>query len=320
MIVRCEPICKASVLVDNFRLYIAVVEQGSFSKAAKKLGITQPTVSKQIDRLEEKLGSKLFKRSTRKLLLTAGGERYFERATEIDALVRAAEQEVRHISNKDQSILRIATSPALATNVLPTVLKQLTRAHPSARYQLRVHDTSALGYYQQNFELEYDLFIREGESAEKNMSFRPLGDVPLGLYASPEYIREHGSPSSLADLSANHRCISTRMGRANPWMEKILGDLSVQSWEWGLTSNEGISLVAYAEAGLGVLFLAEYLVRSALEAGTLVKLDIELGLQYIPVIALYRREYLTPLARQCLDLLIEYMEAEYPRQLKGRAR
>ena len=93
--------------MDNYKLYITIVEQGSFSKAAEKLGITQPTVSKQIDRLEDKLGCQLFKRSTRKLLLTAAGERYYERAIEIDALVMAAEHEIRHISSHESSLLRI---------------------------------------------------------------------------------------------------------------------------------------------------------------------------------------------------------------------
>ena len=304
--------------MDNYRLYIAIVEQGSFSKAAEKLGITQPTVSKQIDRLEEKLGSQLFKRSTRKLILTAAGERYYERAREIDALVKATEHEIRHISNQDESILRIATSPALATHVLPPVFEQLSKQHPEARFHLRVEDTTPAGYYQRHFELEYDLFIREGEGAESNMSARPLGEVPLGFYASPQYLKQHGTPASIGELTGQHRCLGTRVDRGNPWIEKMLGDIPFQSWEWELTSNEGMCLVAFAEAGLGILFLTEHLVEGSLERGTLVRLEFDADLHTMPVTALYRREYLTPLARECLDLLIEHMEAKYPRTLPPR--
>ncbi len=302
--------------MDNYRLYITIVEQGSFSKAAEKLGITQPTVSKQIDRLEDRLGSQLFKRSTRKLILTAAGERYYERAREIDALVTATEHEIKHISNVDESLLRIATSPALATHVLPAVFEKLTRTHPEARFHLRVEDTTPSGYYQRNFELEYDLFVREGEGAESNMSARPLGEIPLGFYASPNYLKEYGTPSTLEELTRDHRCIGARMSQANPWIEKMLGDLPVQTWEWELTSNEGLCLVAHAEAGLGILFLSQYMVESALKRGTLVELDVGQELHRMPVTALYRREYFTPLARQCLDLLIEYMEEKYPRDLR----
>jgi LysR family transcriptional regulator, regulator for bpeEF and oprC len=301
--------------VDNYRLYITIVEQGSFSKAAEKLGITQPTVSKQIDRLEEKLNSQLFKRSTRKLILTAAGERYYERAIEIDALVKATEHEIRHISNEDDSLLRVATSPALAADVLPAVFDKLYRNHPEARYYLRVEDTTPSGYYQRHFELEYDLFIHEGEGAESNMSARPLGEIPLGFYASPQYLKEHGEPSTLLEITSSHRCIGTRMERANPWIQKMLGDLPVMSWEWELTSNEGLCLVTHAEAGLGILFVAHHLVNAAVERGTLVKLNIDHELQKMPVTALYRREYLTPMARECLDLLIEYMDVKYPRDL-----
>ncbi|MGI9294759.1 MAG: LysR family transcriptional regulator [Pseudomonadales bacterium] len=301
--------------MDNYRLYITIVEQGSFSKAAEKLGITQPTVSKQIDRLEEKLSSQLFKRSTRKLILTAAGERYYERAKEIDALVKATEHEIRHISIQDDSVLRIATSPALAAQILPPVLEKLSRKHPEARFHLLVEDTTPSGYYQRHFELEYDLFIREGEGAESNMSARPLGDIPIGFYASPEYLKEHGTPTCLADIGKGHRCMGTRVNRSNPWIEKTVGDLPLETWDWELTSNEGACLVAYAEADMGILFLSDHLVHDALERRTLVKLDIEEELHHMPVTALYRREYLTPMARECLDLLIEHMDVEYPRKM-----
>lgn len=302
--------------MDNYKLYITIVEQGSFSKAAEQLGITQPTVSKQIDRLEEKLDSQLFKRSTRKLILTAAGEHYYERAKEIDSLVRLTEHEVRHVSNEDESTLRIATSPALASAVLPPVFEKLYRIHPEARFRLQVDDATTTGYYQRNFGLEYDLFIREGEGAESNMSARPLGEIPLAFYAAPSYLEQHDTPTTLAEITANHRMIGTRIARTNPWIEKILGDFSTMSWEWELTCNDGSCLIAHAEAGLGVLFVSDHLAEAAVHRGSLIKLDIDHELQTMPVTALYRREYLTPMARKCLDLLIEYMDVTYPRNLQ----
>ncbi len=301
--------------MDNYKLYITIVEQGSFSKAAEQLGITQPTVSKQIDRLEEKLGTQLFKRSTRKLILTAAGERYYERAKEIDALVRATEQEIRHISHKDEAILRLATSPALAGTVLPDVFKPLAKAHPEARFHLIVEDTTQSTYYQRNFELEYDLFLREGEGAESNMSARPLGDIPLGFYASPQYLQQHGAPESIAELNEKHRCLLGRMDRSNPWVEKMVGDLPFK-WDWEISSNLALCLVSHAEEGLGILFVAQHLVQRALDRGALVEVKLDIEFPTMPVTALYRREYLSPLARDCLDLLIEHMEAKYPRNIQ----
>lgn len=300
--------------MDNYKLYITIVEQGSFSKAAEQLGITQPTVSKQIDRLEDKLGSQLFKRSTRKLILTAAGERYYERAKEIDELVKATEREIRHISSKDESILRLATSPALASAVLPDVLGPLSAKHPEARFNLIVEDTTQAGYYQRNFELQYDLFVREGEGAESNMSARPLGEIPLGFYASPQYLKQHGTPGSVAELSEKHRCLLGRMDRSNPWVEKIVGEIPFK-WDWEITSNLAMCLVTHAEAGLGVLFVAQHLAEASVERGSLVEIELDIELPTMPVTALYRREYLTPLARDCLDTLIEHMEAKYPRDL-----
>ena len=169
-------------------------------------------------------------------------------------------------------------------------------------------------YYQRNFELEYDLFIREGEGAESNMSARPLGDVPLGFYASPKYLQEYGHPRSISELNDNHRCLLGRMDRSNPWVDKMLGDLPFQ-WDWEIISNLTVCLISHAEEGLGVLFVAQHLVQRALERGTLVEVKLDIDLPKMPVTALYRREYLSPLARDCLDLLIKHMEENYPREL-----
>ena len=158
--------------MDNYRLYITIVEQGSFSKAAEKLGITQPTVSKQVDRLEEKLDSQLFKRSTRKLILTAAGERYYERAREIDALIKATEHEVRHISSTDESILRISTSPALATHILPPVPSFY---HRPKSIQDIIDQT--IGKIFDYMDIRHDLFQRWGEDASTGQRIHPLTRV-----------------------------------------------------------------------------------------------------------------------------------------------
>jgi DNA-binding transcriptional LysR family regulator len=298
--------------MNNYKLFITIVSEGSFSKAAEKLGITQPTVSKQIDRLEEKLGGQLFKRSTRKLLLTAAGERYFERAQEIDAIERATENEVRRIATANDSLLRINTSRAIAAEILPSVLMELKNKHPQARFHLLTEEANSTAYYQHSFALDYDLFIREGEPAESSMNARLLARVPQGFYASPQYLAEHGVPTSVESLSKDHFCLGVRLSRANPWLEKMLGDFAVENLDWLMTGNDSASIVPQAEAGLGVVFVTQNLVESALARGTLVALDIGIELATMPITALYRKDYFTPLARECLDLLIEHMGNRYP--------
>lgn len=299
--------------MDTYRLYITIVEQGSFNRAAEKLGITQPTVSKQIDRLEEKLGVQLFKRSTRKLILTPAGKQFYKRAIEIDKLASETEHELKHMAGQGESILRIAASLSVATRVLPTVLKKLSSRHPEARYRLYM-DEAVGPYFQQDFKLEYDLFIREGEAIESNLSARRLADIPLGFYASPEFLSNNHTPTSLQDMLDHSPCIGVNFIKSGEWGKKLTPDLQNLGWDLRLTGNEGLSLVPHAEAGLGILVSAKHMVQPALDRGTLVELDINHSMQKLPLTALYRREYLSPLARECLDLLIEQLEQQYPRE------
>jgi DNA-binding transcriptional LysR family regulator len=298
--------------MDTYRLFITIVEQGSFNKAAEALGITQPTVSKQIDRLEEKLGVQLFKRSTRKLLMTSAGERFYARAREIDKLIVTTEHEIRHMSEKDDSMLRVATTMSVANRFLPEVFAELSRRHPNARLRLYIDETIGV-YYQQDFKLEHDLFIREGEAIESNMSARKLAEVPLGFYASPSFIANNKIPDNIEELANSGMCLSTRMTKSDSWEKKLSPELLNLDWNFRLIGNEGISVAVYAEAGLGVILAAEHLVLPQLKRGTLLRLPIEHNMQKLPLTALYRREYLSPLARECLDLLIEHTEKIYPR-------
>ncbi|MRI32816.1 hypothetical protein EOPP23_07440 [Endozoicomonas sp. OPT23] len=295
--------------MDIYHLFTTIVELGSFNKAAEKLGTTQPTVSKKIDKLEAQLDTHLFRRSTRHLMLTSAGEQFYERSKEIINLVDLTEKEVRRVASDDDNILRIATSASIADAFLPDVLSELKKRHPDASFRLEV-DATTPEYYQREFQLKYDLFIRQGEGAESNMSSRRLANIPLRYYASPGYLEEFGHPEDIDDLQSNHRFVGTRMNRSNRWVEKMSAPAEHYQIEHTLLTNHSTSLVSHAEAGLGVILAPEHLVKKAVARETLLKLDVDVDIAPMPVSALYRREYITPLARECLDLLIDRM-AEY---------
>lgn len=295
--------------MDIYQLFTTIVEQGSFNKAAEKLGTTQPTVSKKVDKLEEQLDAKLFRRSTRHLMLTSAGEQFYERSKEIINLVDLTEKEVRRVASDDDNVLRIAASASIADAFLPKVLSELKKRHPEVNFRLEI-DTGMPEYYQREFQLKYDLFIRQGEGAESNMSSRRLANIPLNYYASPGYLSEFGYPESLNDLLDNHRFVGTKMNPGNRWIQKMSAPESHYRLNYTLLTNNSISLVAQAEGGVGVILAPEHLVNRSVQQESLIRLDVEFDIAPMPVSALYRREYITPLARECLDLLIEEM-AEY---------
>lgn len=296
--------------MDPLALYITVVEQGSFNKAAEVLKITQPTVSKQIDRLEDRLGVRLFKRSTRKLILTSAGERYYQRAKEASEFITNAEREIRHLAEEEESILRISSSLSSASILMPPVIRALSDRHPQAKF--RLYTASGASYYHEHYELEYDLFIYEGEPADSSLVSRKLGDIPMGFYASPDYLARVND-SSLTSLPDTHyHFLTTRNPKASNWEKKLLPHFDPSNLEVRLVGSTEQVTAAFAEAGLGVICAPEHQVRTALERGTLQPLDLHEKAHPVPLHAVYRKEYLSPLARECLDLLSEHIGQLYP--------
>ena len=294
-----------AAFMDIQQIYISVVEQGSFNKASEILGITQPTVSKRIDMLEDRLGIKLLKRSTRQLILTPAGERYYERSKQIRDLIGKTEKEIRHVADHDDNLLRISASLSVASIFLPPALVTLHDQRPTSRFRLETNIDFG-HYYKQQYQLEHDLFLHEGESADTKLVSRRLASIPVGIYVSPEYLQKHGTPRDLDELASTGKCIGSRVMKSNLWSEKLLPNLDMSVFNFMLTGNEGLSLVQYAEAGMGFVFAAEHLVKAALEEGTVVKIDIDSSMKNLPLNALYRKEYLTPLASSCMDILSEH--------------
>jgi DNA-binding transcriptional LysR family regulator len=295
--------------VDIYKLFTLIVANGSFNRTAEQIGSTQPTISKRIDRLEDELGVQLFKRSTRALLLTPAGKQFYERAQQIAALVEQSRDDVRKAAELGENDLRIATTASMAANVFPTVFSRLRQEYPDAAFHLSTNSNS--DYYISRFRLEFDLFVFQGEGVDSDMSSRRLATAPLHYWASPEYLQRFGNPQSPEALK-QHQFIAVRTPKSGNWHEKLHLQDTIHDRHYTITCNDNCSLVAHAEAGLGIMLAAKHLVLPALERGSLQALDVAPTEQSMPISALYRRNYLSPLGRAFLDTLIEHMAEIYP--------
>lgn len=187
---------------DNFRYFVAAVESGSFTGAAKKLNSNQPTVGRQIDALEHTLGIKLFQRSVKGLLLTEEGVAIYERARSmhgsVDQVLRYCQGENKDISGT----VRVALPEGLCLEVLTPLLPDFYRAHPYIHLILNVSSNTA------NLTRgEADIAIRLFRPKESSLVVRHLGPMTMGLYASQNYLQDHGIPSTPAELQ-QHRIIT----------------------------------------------------------------------------------------------------------------
>ncbi len=179
--------------------FVEVVRQGSFTKAAKALGLPKSTVSRHVTKLEEALGAPLLVRTTRSLRLTEEGETFFQRvATAIESVEEAAravasQHEVPH------GLLRISM-PSDYDHLAPIVASFVAR-YPEVSVEVNVS-----GEHVDLVGEGYDLAVRAGKLADSSLIARKIASVDFHLFASPAYLAAHGEPSTVADLAA-HDCV-----------------------------------------------------------------------------------------------------------------
>lgn len=180
---------------ELYRSFLAVVQERSLSAAARSLGLTQPTVGRHIDALEEALGAKLFTRSQLGLVATGAAAALVPHAEAMasaaSALARAASGEAQD----ERGAVRVTASEMIGSQVLPSGLASFREAHPRIDVELVLSNRS-----EDLLRREADVAIRMVRPTQKALLARKLGSVQLGLHAHPRYVKAHGAPRTLAEL------------------------------------------------------------------------------------------------------------------------
>jgi molybdate transport repressor ModE-like protein len=252
---------------DDFRLLLAVAQLGSISRAAQALGVSQPTVSRRVERLEETIGVRLLDRSTSGAVLTPEGQRIVEELNVAhSAIQRAVQSADKKTARRDD--VKLLMTDGLATYWLPRFLPHLFKAHPEV--ELRAITTSESRGEQrgQNF----DLTIHYIQPTDPNLIATRLGTLHFVPYASPDYLCEHGTPKNTAEL-AKHRLLDYVLYIIDKgtWMTRlpaVVGESRAQ-----LFTNSSAALCESVRNHAGIALLPTYI--SVYEQG-LVPLDVDL--------------------------------------------
>ena len=250
--------------LNGFVVFNQVAETRSFVAAGRLLGVSASAVGKSVARLEEKLGVRLFHRSTRSVSLTAEGLLFLERSRRILAEIEAAELELSQASAAPRGRLRVSL-PLVSALVLP-VLGEFMRAYPDIELDLdftdRIVDVVEEGF---------DAVVRTGDPADSRLSARRLGRFQMRLVASPDYLARRGMPQVPADLRA-HACLHHRMphsGKLEPWaLRQLPGDPELQL-PTSMICNNIETRVCFALQGLGIAYVPDFAVREPLADGRL---------------------------------------------------
>lgn len=296
-------------------VFVAVVQYGGFSPAARFLGISKSAVSKRITLLEQQLGVKLLHRTTRKLSLTEVGERYFEHALKATEAARDAEDAVAQLQGEPQGRLRINSPMSFGRLHMAPMIPEFLKRYPKISVDL-VMDDKRLEMVSGGF----DIAIRGGELSDSSLIARRLGRINSVLCASPEYLETQGYPLVLDDL-LEHNCLSFSYSNdVREWhFTKDNQRQSVMvSGNYQVNNSEALQEAVLR--GLGIARLPTFVAGPDIRAGRLVVLFPEYQMPVQDYNAVFiERQYMPAKVRVFLDFAIEYFGSETPYWEQGIA-
>lgn len=292
--------------MDDLRrmaVFVAVVDAGSMSAAARALRMSTSAVSQQVRQLERDGGVTLLHRSTRKLTLTEAGERYYAECAAMVAAARRAQHQLAVARDAPSGELRLSATVGFARHLAPA-LGGLLAAHPALRLRLLVDDAHI-----DLIESRIDLAVRYGKLADSSWVARRLCGFEMLLCAAPAYLRRHGTPQHPDDLPAHQWLAIARAGHALTLeLGTASGEKRTLRVEARITSNNQLSLQQMCIAGLGLARLARVDVDEDLRAGRLVPVLAHWLHEALPVWAVTPQRDAQPAkVRHAIDALSEYL-------------
>lgn len=255
--------------VRDLIVFQAVAEEQSFTRAAARVGLTQPTLSQIVSDLEQRMGVKLIARTTRSVRTTEAGQRLLETIQPAFSQISDQMKALADSGDTPSGKLRLTTTKHPALSMLLPALTVFGERHPGVKVEIVVDDA-----FTDIIAGGFDAGIRFGEHLEKDMIRVPIGpDVRAAVVASPDYVARHGTPHAPKELTF-HNCINFLMpslGGVFRWRFWENGRPFEVKVEGALTVNDGDVLVAAAAGGQGMAYIFEDHVYDLLASGRLVR-------------------------------------------------
>ncbi|SAL45459.1 LysR family transcriptional regulator [Caballeronia terrestris] len=292
-------------LLPDMAVFARVVDAGNFSVAARQLGSTPSTVSRQIKRLEDALATRLLERSTRKVRVTESGQQVYRYCRDMAAAASGAVDAAGRVVGRPQGRVAVSAPSAYAKSVIHPLVPAFLAAYPEVDIQLRFddHDIDPL-------DTDLDLVIRVTERPPQGLAARPLGRVRWALCASGAYLHERGTPTHPRELTA-HDCIWLgETADDNRWQFRRGSETASVAVRGRYVANHAGARLEAAQAGLGIASLPEFAALDALAAGAVTRVlddwSLEARAYQGPVWLLYPpNRFLPPKVRALIDFLAE---------------
>lgn len=297
---------------DAMQAFARVVETGSFTKAAATLHMSKTSVTQLVQQLEARLRVRLLNRTTRKVNVTADGAAYYERVKRLLADMDDAETSLSSASMAPRGRLRVDVPSPLARMLLIPALPAFYARYPEIQLTMGVSDriVDIIGE-------NVDCVVRGGEITVQSLVARHVGDLQLGVYAAPSYLQRSGTPIHPRELEEDsHSTVGflwSRTGKALPYVMQRGEERIEAQGRPLLTVDDGNAYLAAGLAGLGMLWLPQYMAKPHLTAGELQPLFEDWSLEPMPMyLAFPPNRHVSAKLRVFIDWMIVLMAEHAP--------
>ncbi len=290
--------------MDDLAAFATLLEVGSFTRAAERLGCSKGQLSKRIRLLEQGLGMTLLHRTTRRLSLTAAGAALLPEAQALTAQAMRARQTLARLKDEVAGTVRITVPVSLGETFFDALQLDFSRLYPEIRIELELSNT-----YRDLVAEGFDLAIRSGLQADDRLVARPLFAMQELTCASPSYLQRHGEPALPEDLSTHVCLLNSHYSGPEEWLYHRQHELSRVRVTGPLASNHYSLLKKAALAGAGIARLPSYLLHKELANGSLVWLLRDYQTRSTPVFLVHPYQSGLPKRTQVLaDYLLAWFE------------
>ncbi|PXX40840.1 LysR family transcriptional regulator [Burkholderia pyrrocinia] len=287
--------------------FVAVASEGSFTKAAERLGVGRPAVSRNVQKLEAQLSTRLFQRTTRMTELTCEGQRFFENCRQgVAQIVEAMNDMLELRQGPPRGLIRISSAVGFGRKIVAPLLETFAQAYPDIVFDLLLDDRPI-----DLVSERIDVAFRNGRIEDSSIIARQLIPMQMALCAAPSYVARHGLPQSLEDLD-RHECINFRFasGRIFEWEFNVEGRVQKYLPTSRLTFNDADLVLQAVLRGAGIAQMAGYQIRDHLASNELV---VALA-KYLPedrghYICYLSRQHLPTRIRIFVDFMTEQIRA-----------
>lgn len=294
--------------LDNIRTFVRVFELGSMSAAGRDLRISPAVTSSRISQLEDRLGVRLFQRTTRSLTPTEQGKAFYTGACEILEAVDNAEAQVVNITENPKGSLYVAAPLGAGRRLIAPLVPEFRKAYPDVSVRLRLTDRR-VDLTTEGLDLAFFL----GQPEDSNLRIRKIADVKRVLCAAPEYVARRGMPrDGDALVSEGHECLNLRFPGATEFQWRLMTASGAKRFRvaGGLECDDGDVLTEWALSGQGIALKPLFEVAEHLASGALVPVAMETPPEPIQMACLYaHRKGQDPKTRLFMDFVIDRIGA-----------